>query len=116
MSLTIWAAGGRSSTCTPCSGKARARTINWPCSTRARISGQSCSISSGKRSRLRIERPRRKDLMDRHRTDQVVGLLCGREYSFPPAFVQRVNELGAPHGIVGDMVKLGGTKMDEPAR
>jgi hypothetical protein len=43
----------------------------------------------------------------------VVGLLCGREYSFPPAFVQRVDELGAPHGISGEMVKVGGTKMDE---
>jgi hypothetical protein len=46
---------------------------------------------------------------------QTVGLLCGREYSFPSAFIQRVNQLGAPHGIGADMVKLGGTKMDEPA-
>jgi hypothetical protein len=45
-----------------------------------------------------------------------VGLLCGREYSFPPAFLQRVNELGGPHGVAADMVKLGGTRMDEPAR
>jgi hypothetical protein len=45
-----------------------------------------------------------------------VGLLCGREYSFPPAFIQRVNELGAPHGVGADMVTLGGTRMDEPAR
>ncbi|HSC27196.1 MAG TPA: hypothetical protein VLD67_07980 [Vicinamibacterales bacterium] len=45
-----------------------------------------------------------------------VGLLCGREYSFPPAFLERVNELGAPHGISAEMVKLGGTKMDEPPR
>ena len=44
-----------------------------------------------------------------------VGLLCGREYSFPPAFVERVNEAGAPHGITAEMVKLGGTKMDAPA-
>jgi hypothetical protein len=47
---------------------------------------------------------------------QTVGLLCGREYSFPSAFIQRVNQLGAPHGIGADMVKLGGTKMDEPAK
>ena len=40
----------------------------------------------------------------------------GREYSFPPAFIERVNELGAPHGITAEMVKFGGTKMDEPAR
>ncbi len=31
----------------------------------------------------------------------IIGLLCGREYSFPPAFIDRVNELGAPHGITG---------------
>ncbi|HEY7497265.1 MAG TPA: hypothetical protein VH740_02060, partial [Vicinamibacterales bacterium] len=53
--------------------------------------------------------------MDQHGASRIVGLLCGREYSFPPAFVQRVNELGAPHGIGAAMVKLGGTKMDEPA-
>ena len=39
-----------------------------------------------------------------------VGLLCGREYSFPPAFIERVNQLGAPHGITAEMVKLGGTQ------
>ena len=54
--------------------------------------------------------------MQQQRTPPVVGLLCGREYSFPPAFVKRVDELGAPHGITGQMVKLGGTKMDEAAR
>ena len=44
-----------------------------------------------------------------------IGLLCGREYSFPPAFIERVNEIGAPHGIGASMVRLGGTKMDQPA-
>ncbi len=24
---------------------------------------------------------------------KIVGLLCGREYSFPPAFIARVNQL-----------------------
>ena len=43
-----------------------------------------------------------------------IGLLCGREYSFPPAFIERVNQLGHPHGITAEMVKFGGTKMDEP--
>ena len=33
-----------------------------------------------------------------------VGLLCGREYAFPPAFLDRVNELGKPHGITGEFV------------
>jgi hypothetical protein len=45
-----------------------------------------------------------------------IGLLVGREYSFPPAFIAKVNELGAPHGITAEMVTWGGTKMDEPAR
>jgi hypothetical protein len=42
--------------------------------------------------------------------------MCGREYSFPPAFIERVNQLGAPHGITGAMVQFGGTRMDEGAR
>ncbi len=45
-----------------------------------------------------------------------IGLLCGREYSFPPAFIDRVNELGAKDGITAEFVKLGGTIMGEPAR
>jgi hypothetical protein len=45
-----------------------------------------------------------------------VGLLVGREFSFPPAFITRVNEKGAPHGITAEMVKWGGTRMDDPAR
>jgi hypothetical protein len=44
-----------------------------------------------------------------------IGLMCGREYSFPPAFIERVNQLGAPHGFTADMVKLGGTRMDAPS-
>jgi len=54
------------------------------------------------------------DGRDRNRPLKV-GLMCGREYSFPPAFVERVNELGAAHGITAEMVKLGGTRMDDPA-
>ena len=45
-----------------------------------------------------------------------IGLLVGREYSFPPAFIARVNELGAAHRITAEMVTWGGTKMDDPAR
>jgi hypothetical protein len=44
-----------------------------------------------------------------------VGLLCGREYSFPPAFLQRVNTLGAKDGVSAEFVKLGGTRMGEAA-
>ncbi len=42
-----------------------------------------------------------------------IGLLCGREYAFPPAFIARVNELGRDRGISAEMVKLVGTRMGE---
>jgi hypothetical protein len=45
-----------------------------------------------------------------------VGLLCGREFSFPPAFIERVKTLGAKDGVTAEFVKLGGTRMDEPAK
>jgi hypothetical protein len=45
-----------------------------------------------------------------------IGLLCGREYSFPPAFIAKVNELGAKDGITAEFAKLGGTRMGEPPR
>jgi glutathione synthase/RimK-type ligase-like ATP-grasp enzyme len=45
-----------------------------------------------------------------------VGLIVGREYSFPPAFIDAVNRAGAPHGITAEMVTFAGTRMDEPAR
>ena len=44
-----------------------------------------------------------------------IGLLCGREYAFPPAFLTRVNALGGPHGITAEFVKLYGTRMSEPS-
>ena len=45
-------------------------------------------------------------------TLKMVGLLCGREASFPPAFLEEVNRRG---GVVGaEYVQLGGTRMDEP--
>jgi len=47
---------------------------------------------------------------------KTVGLLCGREYSFPPAFIERVNGLGAKDGVTAEFVKLGGTRMNEPAQ
>ena len=42
-----------------------------------------------------------------------VGLLCGREYAFPPAFIDGVNVHGRAHGITAEMVKLTGTKMGD---
>src|SRR5215467_13927263 len=44
-----------------------------------------------------------------------VGLMCGREFSFPPAFLARVNLLGKKDGVTAEFVKLGGTKMGEAA-
>jgi hypothetical protein len=46
---------------------------------------------------------------------QKIGLLCGREYSFPPAFLSRVNQLGKKDGVAAEFVKLGGTRLGEPA-
>ena len=44
----------------------------------------------------------------------VIGLMVGREYAFPQAFIDRVNTLGRADGITADFVKLGGTRFDEP--
>jgi hypothetical protein len=44
-----------------------------------------------------------------------IGLLCGREYAFPPAFLERVNTVGRLRGISAEFVKLTGTKMGEPS-
>lgn len=41
-----------------------------------------------------------------------IGLLVGREWSFPPAFIEEVNR--RDEDVVAEYVKLGGTKMDEP--
>ncbi len=41
-----------------------------------------------------------------------VGLLVGREWSFPPAFIKEVND--RDEGVEAEYVKLGGTRMDEP--
>ena len=44
-----------------------------------------------------------------------IGLLCGREFAFPPAFINRVNALGRANGITAEFVKLTGTRMGEPS-
>ena len=44
-----------------------------------------------------------------------IGLMCGREHSFPPAFIDAVNRLGAAKGISAEFVKLRGTIMGEAA-
>jgi|SRR5579883_2199589 len=43
---------------------------------------------------------------------KTVGLLVGREWSWPPKFLEEVNRRGA--GVRAEYVKLGGTQMDEP--
>jgi hypothetical protein len=45
-----------------------------------------------------------------------IGLVCGREFAFPPAFLARANQIGAAHGIAAEFLKLAGTKMGEPPR
>ena len=40
-----------------------------------------------------------------------VGVLVGREWSFPPRFIEEVN--GRNAGVVAEFAKLGGTKMDD---
>lgn len=44
--------------------------------------------------------------------DLKVGLLVGREWSFPPAFIEEVN--GRDEGVAAEFVKLGGSRMAEP--
>ncbi len=41
-----------------------------------------------------------------------VGLLVGREWSFPPAFIEEVNR--RDEGVIAEYVKLGGTSMEDP--
>ena len=41
-----------------------------------------------------------------------IGVLRGRENSFPDAFVAKVNEMG--RGVTAEFVQLGGTKLNEP--
>src|SRR5262245_37444115 len=41
-----------------------------------------------------------------------IGLLVGREHTFPPAFLEEVNR--RCEGVHAELVRLGGTRMDEP--
>src|SRR4051812_4410352 len=41
-----------------------------------------------------------------------VGLLVGREWSWPPRFLDAVN--GRKAGVLAELVRLGGTRMDDP--
>ena len=41
-----------------------------------------------------------------------IGVIVGREWSWPPAFIEEVNKRGA--GVEAEYAKLGGTRMNEP--
>lgn len=41
-----------------------------------------------------------------------IGVIVGREWSWPPAFIEEVNQRNA--GVTAEYAKLGGTPMDEP--
>src|SRR3954447_9033581 len=45
-------------------------------------------------------------------TAKKVGLLVGREWSWPPAFIETVGR--RDKGVLAEYVKLGGTRMNEP--
>jgi len=44
-----------------------------------------------------------------------IGVLFGMEDTFPPALVERINQMQAP-GIEAEFVQIGGVRLDEPAR
>src|SRR5579864_2742471 len=76
-------------------------------------------MASWSRRHPQVARSRRNAISAQRGTEGAnkmkVGILCGREYSFPPAFIEKVNELGASKEITAEFVKLGGTRMGEPA-
>jgi len=41
-----------------------------------------------------------------------IGVIVGREWSWPPAFIEEVNK--RDQGVLAEYAKLGGTRMDEP--
>ena len=41
-----------------------------------------------------------------------IGVMVGREWSWPPAFIEEVNR--RDEGVVAEYLKIGGTKMNEP--
>src|SRR5579859_7412751 len=41
-----------------------------------------------------------------------IGVIVGREWSFPPAFIEEVNQRQT--GVTAEYAKLGGSRMDEP--
>jgi hypothetical protein len=48
----------------------------------------------------------------RGKTMEKIGLIVGREWSFPPAFIKELE--GRDQGVMAEFITLGGTAMDEP--
>src|SRR5919198_3123819 len=119
---TVSEAGARSSTCARSSPKGPAPSVSYTSIARPATSPPWSAPSSIRRARKSRSRRRRigSDQIAQSDTcgnaEMKIGLLCGREYSFPPAFLDRVIELGTKHGITAEFVKLGGTRMGEPSR
>jgi hypothetical protein len=49
-------------------------------------------------------------------SEKIVGLLVGREDTFPKPFLETVTRKGAAQGVRGEMAVLGGAKLDEKPR
>ena len=43
-----------------------------------------------------------------------IGLMVGREWSWPPAFIEEVNRHASETGVTAEYVKIGGSMMNEP--
>ena len=48
--------------------------------------------------------------------ERIVGLLVGREDTFPRPFLEAVDRKGGAEGVRAEMAMLGGAKLDEPQR
>jgi glutathione synthase/RimK-type ligase-like ATP-grasp enzyme len=49
-------------------------------------------------------------------SEKIVGLLVGREDTFPKPFLETVTRKGAAHGVRGEMAILGGAKLNDTPR
>src|SRR5690242_30209 len=109
---TSWEAAARWSTCGRSWRTEPAPIGSCACSARRATCGRSSRQWSTKRATASTSRRAPTTCEE---STMKVGLLCGREYAFPPAFLQRVNDIGREHGITAEFVKLTGTKMGEPS-
>src|SRR6185436_12632892 len=56
--------------------------------------------------------PSRPEKLPSRRPGMRIGVLRGRENSFPDAFIAKVNAMGK--GVTAEYIQLGGTKLNEP--